>query len=134
VELLATLERRSLVDIGCGSGVLSIAAAKLGFDPVFAVDTDENAVASARANVVANDVAVSLTRADALTDELPAAEVALANITREMVEAVARRGRWPLFVASGYLIHEPAALEGHRHVARRSAAGWAADVFKRTDE
>jgi ribosomal protein L11 methyltransferase len=134
LELLPTLQRRSLVDIGCGSGVLSIAAAKLGFDPVSAVDTDANAVASARANVAANDVAVSVTQANALVDELPAAEVALANITREMVEAVARRGQWPLFVASGYLVHEPAALEGYRHVARRGEAGWAADVFERTGE
>jgi ribosomal protein L11 methyltransferase len=134
LELLETLPRTSLVDVGCGSGVLSIAAEKLGFGPVFAADSDANAVASARENAAANDVAVSVSQADALTDELPAAEVAVANITREVVEGVARRGGWPLLVASGYLVHEPAVLEGHRHLARRSDAGWAADVFERTGE
>jgi ribosomal protein L11 methyltransferase len=134
LELLEGLPRTGLVDLGCGSGVISIAAAKLGFDPVFAADADVNAVASARENAAANDVSVSVSQADALTDDLPATEVAVANITRELVEAVARRGRWPLLVASGYLIHEAAALAGHRHVARRSEAGWAADVFERTGE
>jgi ribosomal protein L11 methyltransferase len=134
LELLATLRRRSLVDIGCGSGVLSIAAAKLGFAPVAAIDADANAVASARANVVANGVAVSVSQADALSDELPAAEVAVANITRDLVEAVSNRGQWPLLVASGYLVHEPTELEGHRHLARTSEAGWAADLFERTGE
>jgi ribosomal protein L11 methyltransferase len=134
LELLETLPRTGLVDVGCGSGVISIAAAKLGFGPVFAADNDVNAVESARENAAANDVEVSVSHADALTDELPDAEVAVANITREVVEAVARRGRWPLLVASGYLAHEAAALEGYRHIARRSEAGWAADVFERTGE
>ena len=40
IELLATSERGSLLDVGCGSGVLSIAAARLGFDPILAVDND----------------------------------------------------------------------------------------------
>ena len=40
VELLPELERGSVLDIGCGSGVLAIAAGKLGFGPVVAVDSD----------------------------------------------------------------------------------------------
>ncbi len=40
LELLQEIEPTSLVDVGCGSGVLSIAAAKLGFSPVFALDLD----------------------------------------------------------------------------------------------
>ena len=134
IELLDTLPRGSLADVGCGSGVLSIAASKLGFGPVSAVDSDANAVATARANVAVNNVAVSVSHVDAIAGELPAADVGLANITREVVEAVARRATWPLLVVSGYLVHEPTVLEGHRHVARRSEAGWAADVFERTGE
>jgi ribosomal protein L11 methyltransferase len=134
LELLATLPRRSVVDVGCGSGVLSIAAAKLGFGPVYAIDVDANAVANARANVAANEVVVSVSQADALSDELPAADIGIANITRELVEAVARGGRWPVLVASGYLVHESPDLPGYRHVVRSSEVGWAADVFERTGE
>ena len=44
IELLLSLERGPLLDLGCGSGVLAITAAKLGFAPVTAVDSDEAAV------------------------------------------------------------------------------------------
>ena len=44
LELLEAEERGSVLDIGCGSGVLSIAAAKLGFAPVLAFDFDPQAV------------------------------------------------------------------------------------------
>jgi ribosomal protein L11 methyltransferase len=134
LELLATLPRGGVVDLGCGSGVLSIAAAKLGFRPVTAVDADANAVANARRNVAANDVEVSVIQGDALDKATPDAAIALANVTRELVEEVARPQRWPVLVASGYLVHESAVLPGYRHVARRAEAGWAADVFERTGE
>jgi ribosomal protein L11 methyltransferase len=134
LDLLATLPRGSVVDIGCGSGVLSIAAAKLGFGPVTAVDADANAVANARENVAANGVEVSVREADALDEAVPDADIALANVTRELVEAVAALKRWPVLVVSGYLVHEPEELPGHRHVARRADSGWAADVFERTGE
>jgi ribosomal protein L11 methyltransferase len=48
--------RNSFLDIGCGSGILAIAAAKLGFAPVLAVDSDPAAVAATRKNSVVNGV------------------------------------------------------------------------------
>lgn len=47
----------SFLDMGCGSGILSIAAAKLGYTPVAAFDIDAEAVASAKDNAAANGVA-----------------------------------------------------------------------------
>jgi ribosomal protein L11 methyltransferase len=47
----------AFLDLGCGSGILAIAAAKLGFSPVEAVDNDATAVAIARENCVRNGVA-----------------------------------------------------------------------------
>ena len=48
----------SFLDMGCGSGILSIAAAKLGFSPVAGFDIDEDAVAASRENAAANGVSV----------------------------------------------------------------------------
>ena len=56
IELLAGVDRGSLLDIGCGSGVLSVAASRLGFAPIVAVDVDPVAVEVARANAAANAV------------------------------------------------------------------------------
>src|SRR5262249_49646058 len=91
LELLQTLEPGSLLDVGCGSGVLSIAAAKLGFAPVLAVDLDEAAVEATRANAEANEVTVEARLADALTDELPRVDVALANVALDVVERLLKR-------------------------------------------
>jgi ribosomal protein L11 methyltransferase len=54
----------SFLDIGTGSGILAIAAAKLGYQPVCAMDFDPQAVRIARANALANDVKIRLFRGD----------------------------------------------------------------------
>ena len=58
--------RRSFLDIGTGSGILAIAAAKLGYSPVHAFDCDPEAVRVARANARANGVhkKLRITRGD----------------------------------------------------------------------
>lgn len=131
LELLLGLEPAGVADLGCGSGVVAVAAAKLGFDPVVAVDDDEAAVAAARANAGLNGVDVDVRRADVLADRLPAVEVAVANIAREPVERAAERFAGTLFVASGYLAAERPAPAGWRAVERRRADGWAADLLIR---
>jgi ribosomal protein L11 methyltransferase len=131
LELLAAVPRGSLLDVGCGSGVLSIAAVKLGFAPVTALDVDEQAVAATRRNAELNGVLVSAARSDAVNDPLPTADVVAANLTREIVEQVAPRLESPRLVASGYLIAEPPTLPGFRHVRRATGEGWAADLFER---
>ena len=62
--ILAAPGRGSFCDLGCGSGVLAIAAAKLGFDPVLGVDPDRAALDETRRNSRANGVEVDVTRAD----------------------------------------------------------------------
>lgn len=51
-------DRPSFLDMGCGSGILSIAAAKLGFSPVAGFDIDEEAVQASIENAAANGVSV----------------------------------------------------------------------------
>jgi ribosomal protein L11 methyltransferase len=60
-----------LLDVGTGSGVLAIAAARLGFAPVLALDHDVHSVEAARANAAANDVDVEVDRFDLRTQPLP---------------------------------------------------------------
>ena len=130
LELLLDLERGSLLDLGCGSGVLAVAAARLGFAPVCAVDSDEAAVASARANVAANGVEVTVARADVLADELPAADVAVANIELAAIAPLADRVRARTLVASGYRVADALDVPGWRSAARRTRDGWAAERFQ----
>lgn len=131
LELLLGVKPSGLVDLGCGSGVLAVAAARLGFSPVIALDADEAAVAATRANAAANGVAVEARLADVLADPLPAVPVAVANIAREPVERAAERFAGHVFVASGYLVGEQPAAAGWRVTERREADGWAADILSR---
>jgi ribosomal protein L11 methyltransferase len=121
----------SLLDLGCGSGVLSIAAAKLDYGPVTALDLDEAAVAATRANAEANGVALEVRFSDVLTDALPEAELVLANIASEPLRKVAGRIAATELVASGYLVSEEPHLDGWKLEERKELQGWAADRFAR---
>jgi ribosomal protein L11 methyltransferase len=129
IELLLHVEHGSVVDLGCGSGVLAIAAAKLGFAPVLALDADESAVSATASNAAANGIELEVRRADVLVEELPPANVALANITRPVLEALAPRLRSELLVSSGYLPTDQRPLAPFRHVRRITRNGWAADLY-----
>jgi ribosomal protein L11 methyltransferase len=131
LELLAGLPPGSALDVGCGSGVLAIAAARLGHRPVLAVDNDQTAVEVARANVEANSVDVEVRLADALTEPLPAADVALANTSFAAAGQFAARLDVRVLVTSGYFATALPELSGFRHRERRELEGWAADVYER---
>jgi ribosomal protein L11 methyltransferase len=72
---------KRVLDLGTGSGVLAIAAAKLGAASVLGVDDDPDAVDAARKNVTLNDVAVRIERADIKTAETEPADIVVANLT-----------------------------------------------------
>jgi len=130
IELLLEEQPCPVIDIGCGSGVLSIAAAKLGFAPVLALDSDENAVAATAANAAANGVSVETRHADLLIEEPPASELVLANITRQVLEELAPRLRCGRLVSSGYLPTDEVELATFNHVRRVTQDGWAADLYE----
>ena len=129
LELVLEQERGSLLDIGCGSGVISIAAAKLGFEPVTGIDVDAVAVEVTDANARANRVVVAASTVDATAEKLPPAELAVANISLALVEAVAERLRSPCVVTAGYLASDRPRLAGFDHAGHRELEGWGADVF-----
>ena len=78
----------TLLDVGCGSGVLAIAAALLGGRSIVAIDNDRDAVAVARENIAANKVRVR-------TGAAPLARVrgrfdwVVANITADVLTVLA---------------------------------------------
>ena len=82
-----------LLDAGTGSGILAIAAAKLGFAPVRAIDNDPLAVDAAHANAVANHVKVEVSLSDVSTapEEWFWEATVLANITLDPVVGLLSR-------------------------------------------
>jgi len=129
IELLSRVGRGSLLDAGCGSGVLAVAAARLGFEPVFALDHDPAAVEAAERTARANEVDVSVSPADVLTDELPRVDVVVANIELRPVEALLARHPAATAVTSGYLAADTPSAEGWERAERIELEGWAADVL-----
>jgi len=132
VELLARTDRGSLLDVGCGSGVLSIAAARLGFAPVTAIDNDPIAVEATIANAAVNGVLVDAVLLDGETGGLPAADVAVANVLLAPVERILGRLEARLAITSGYLEGDHPRAPGWRRLDRLELDGWAADRFVRS--
>jgi ribosomal protein L11 methyltransferase len=143
LELLLGVEPGgSLVDLGCGSGVLAIAAAKLGFDPVFAVDFEQAAVEATAANAVANEVQLArVERRDLRRDEVPGADVVIANLTGPLLRRLApgiETAAGSVALLSGILEPEAggvaAAFAGLEERNRLMADGWSGLLLARTQD
>jgi ribosomal protein L11 methyltransferase len=129
LELLQDLERGSLVDLGCGSGVIAIAAVRLGYSPVLALDVDEAAIEATARNAAANGAEVEARLVDLARQEAPAADVAVANIDLRRISTL--RPASSTLVTSGYYTRDEPEISGFAHVERREQGEWAADLFRR---
>lgn len=107
----ADLHGKTVIDYGCGSGVLAIAALKLGAAAAFAVDIDPQAVTATADNAHRNGVSERLRVGTVADTTLPPADIVLANILAEPLQSLAatltalvkERGS---IVLSGLLAHQ----------------------------
>jgi len=134
LELLLRLEAEGgLADLGCGAGVLALAAARLGWDPVFAVDVEARAVESTRRNATRNRLAVQAVQADLREVPPPPATTLAANLPFFVHEHIARAlsDATHHVIASGVVDDQASATRelyaaaGLGERARLSANGWA---------
>jgi ribosomal protein L11 methyltransferase len=130
LALLLDLPRGPLLDVGCGSGVLAVAAARLGFAPVVAVDVDPVAIEATLANAGANGVTVEAMLRDAVDATLPPADVVVGNVTLDVASVLAERSRSHWLVTSGYLVSDPLPAAAYTLRRRLEEAGWAADLWE----
>ena len=141
LELMLGLEPQcSFLDLGCGSGVLAIAAARLGWAPVLAGDYDRLAVQATRANADVNAVSIDVARIDLRTDPLPAVDTVAANLLTPLLIELAQRvgDQCPArLIASGLLWHEADAVAeafarlGLAEAARLRHGEWSALLLER---
>ena len=134
LELMLSLPAEgSFADLGCGSGVLAIAAAKLGWSPVGAYDADRAAVAATDMNARANAVLLDrVERVDLRAGAPPDAGTVAANLMRPLLlrvaETLSERPR--ALILSGLLDHEAdevaAAFAPMRERRRLSMKSWSA--------
>ena len=142
-----SLSGRRLLDVGTGSGLLAIAACRLGADTAVGIDHDEDALAAAKASVDANDEAgrVTLLAFDlSAKAPIPGApfDVVVANLTgallvREAEALVGATARGGQLITSGFMTEEEDAIvrvferSGLRREDRLTEDGWGAILFIR---
>jgi ribosomal protein L11 methyltransferase len=135
LELLVELEPAgALADWGCGSGILAIAAAKLGWAPVLGCDHEPASVEATLEGAAVNGVTVVVSRCDLRREAGPSAPTVLANLVRPLLLDVAgAMTRAPeRLIASGLHPHEvdevvaAFARHGLRERRRRTGGQWAA--------
>jgi ribosomal protein L11 methyltransferase len=114
LELMLDLARAgrswgALCDVGCGSGVLAIAATRLGFEPVLAVDNDPLAVAATAENAAVTGATLEVSRCDLRRERPPAAPTMFANLLAPLLFELAgtlAQAAPEVLVAGGLLVGE----------------------------
>jgi ribosomal protein L11 methyltransferase len=143
LELMLELDADgAFVDLGCGSGVLAIAAARLGWGPVIALDNDLASIDAAKQNARLNDVKIDLRRHDLRSSPPPSARTIAANLLAPLLFTWAGRlaravDRPEQVIASGLLVYEADAVAtafgpaGLLERARRTSGEWTALLLER---
>ncbi|HUA06624.1 MAG TPA: 50S ribosomal protein L11 methyltransferase [Solirubrobacteraceae bacterium] len=144
LELMLSLAAGGpFLDLGCGSGVLAIAAARLGWGPVAALDYDPASVVATEVNARVNGVAIEVSRHDLRADPVVVAPTVAANLLRPLLLTWASRLAAAAVtvaetvIASGLLVGEADEVAGAFAGAglveaeRRESGEWAALLLRR---
>lgn len=131
IELLLGEPRCELVDLGCGSGVLAVIAARLGFEPVSALDIDAVAVAETRANAARNHVAVNAVRSDCRELDRSGPPLATANLPCDVLAASLAVLKPRRAIVSGFEAGALPAIPMYDVLERRQRDGWGAALLRR---
>lgn len=106
----------TVLDVGCGSGVLAIIAARLGASRAIGIDIAEAAVEATRDNATRNDVADLVTASSTPIAEVPGSyDLVLANVLAPTIVAMADDLR-RLLAPGGSLVVSGVLAESHEHV------------------
>ena len=104
-------DHSEMIDMGCGSGILSIAAAKLGVERILGVDTDPEAIRVSRENAKRNNVKKGGTFHPGSVQEilsekysLPKATLVVANIIAPVLEELFGEGLGEIVTPEGHLV------------------------------
>lgn len=128
------LKGRFVLDVGTGSGILAIAASRLGADRALGLDVDPDAIESANENLALNPEVrnVEFECRDVAASPLPAAGLVLANLTG----ALLIREAWALLEAArpSGLVIVSGLLEGEESAVRRAFAGAGVQFRRQHDE
>ncbi len=136
----ADLPGKAVADIGCGSGILSIAAMKLGASSVDAVDTDPVSIEATRENAVRNGVEVSAFVGAGFDPLVPGRyDVVVSNIISAAVIGLAREAsvRTGVWIVSGIIepnlpdVLEAVSGVGFRVDQKLQEGDWVAAVLRR---
>ena len=128
-----------LCDWGAGSGILAIAAARLGFGPVAAVEVMPDGLEAIARNAAANGVSVSTHWLNLAATPAPWAPTVTANLTIDLLLEIASALERPpeRMIASGVLaerageVGDAFARHGLREAGRRVRGEWAAVMLER---
>ena len=141
---LMDVNGKDVIDVGCGSGILGIAAKICGAKSVYMCDIDEQAVEFARQNASLNHVDAVIERADLLEGDRQA-DFIFANITADILMRFSKSigkhlRKGGIIVLSGIIdIREAEVVQcyrdaGYKIIERQSIDDWRAFKLKRVDD
>jgi ribosomal protein L11 methyltransferase len=139
-----------IIDVGCGSGILSIAAIKLGADHALAVDIDEQAIRNTRENAEINQVLEKIESSLGSLQEIQEkrfsiyeAPVVVVNILAPVIVSLFQSGLGDLVEKNGILIlagildsqfedvENIATEKGFSRIEKRTSTDWVSPVYKK---